>query len=302
MRKSLLVFLALLTFSAVLFAQYGDEKKIEFTITGGYGIGTLNGTSAYADTWGPAGALDLVNEGTAIALTNKNTFTLGASFSYFITPNFGIQLGGAYFGPKADVTSDWTWDWTTGILSDSKSGSFAVTEAKMTSIPLYLNLVGRYQAANFDLYASGGPTIYFNKFNADANAIYSDTAYFGWAQFIDYFFVPLTIPETSWTGFGFNVGGGFDYKFSPSVAFVVDARYYYCPPYKDAAGDFFKWTWVPGTYSGEPYYYDARSWGLTLFDDWDFSSGYNAYMEARTSTLTFNPSFFTITGGFKFFF
>jgi opacity protein-like surface antigen len=296
MRKSLLVLCALLLFSAALFAQY-DEKKIEFSILGGYGLGSLKGLSNYADTWDYF-LIDQFNESTAINLANKNTFTLGANFSYFFTPNIGIQLGGAFFSPKADVTSDWHFDWH-AITSqhDTQDGSFSMTEAKMTSIPLYLNLIGRYDTGSFSIFGSAGPTIYFNKFNADASSIWGDT-YTWWVfQWLDYFQIPVQIPETSWTGFGFNAGAGFDIKFSPSVAFTVEGRYFYCQ-----SKELF-WTWVPGTYSGLPYTYNGGAAGL--FNNWVFTdAGLNGAggPASKTTSLIIKPSFFSISGGFKFFF
>lgn len=297
MRKSLLVFCALLLFSAALFAQY-DEKKIEFSILGGYGLGSLNGMSSYADTWNSHLVTEF-NESTAINLANKNTFTLGASFAYFFTPNIGIQIGGAFFSPKADVTSDWHFDWTAPAAgaSDSQDGSFAMTEAKMTSIPLYLNLIGRYDMGSFSIFGSAGPTIYFNKFNADSSSVwggtYIDYYWWGYYQYMDYFEIPVQIPETSWTGFGFNAGVGFDIKFSPSVAFTVEGRYFYCPNKE------FFWTWIPGTYSGLPAAYDGGGWDVTLSDAYLNGTDGPA---SKTTSLIIKPSFFSISGGFKFFF
>jgi len=299
MRKSLLALCALLLFSAaLLFAQY-DEKKSEFTILGGYGLSSLNGVSNYSDTWN-AFYVSPFNQAAAISLANKNTFTLGASFAYFFTPNVGIQLGGAYFSPKADVTSSWSFNWTaTTSQSDSQSGDFPATQAKMTSIPLCLNLIGRYDMGSVSIFASAGPAIYFNKFNADAYSILGGSSiWYSW-QWLDYFQIPVTIPDTSWTGFGFDAGLGFDIKFSPSVAFTVEGRYFYCPS-KD-----FSWAWVSGTYSGQPYYYDGRAAGFTWFDNWIFAdSDLNGAggPASKTTTLTVKPSFFSISGGFKFYF
>ena len=288
MKKALLVFVALLTLTAGLFAQYGygNEKQIEFFVTGGYGLGSLNGTSEYADTWS-AYILNPVNESDLITLQNKNSFSLGIGLTYYLSPNFGIQIGGGYFAPKADVFSDWNinWHWTSSGETFSDAGSWdAIAEgAKLTSIPLYLNLVGRYDTGTFGLYASAGPAVFFNNFSADSSSIYGDYGLLWIFEFIDWFDIPVFIPETKWTGFGFDAGAGFDIKFSPSVAFVVDARYFYC-----GKKDLF-WTFQPGTYSGFngilEYTYDD----LTGADE-------------HIGPLSVNPSFFSITGGLKLFF
>jgi opacity protein-like surface antigen len=288
MKKSLLVFLAVLAFSAALFAQYTEEKKIEFSIMGGYGLGSLDGTSMYSDDWGTFW-VPTIHEQTDIALTNKNTFSLGANISYFFTPNFGIQFGGGYFAPKADVNAAYTFHWENAWHPDETvTGSWPVTEgAKLTSIPLYLNLIAKYNAGTFGVYATAGPTLFIEKFNADSYSIYGDDIWSGW--YLDYFQIPITIPDTSWTGFGFNVGAGVELNISPSVAFVVEARYFYAPK-KD-----FAWTWVTGIYNGIDYTYDGGD-----FQNWHYTDFSTA--ESKTTVLTVNPSFFTIMGGFKFFF
>jgi len=285
MRKSLLALCALLLFSAALFAQY-DETKTEFALTGGYALGNLAATSAYSDTWGPYNYLQSVNENTAISLANKNSFTLGANLSYFFTPNIGIQIGGAYFAPKGDVTSDWnfTWNWY-GYDSVSDNGSFAMTQGKLTTIPIYLNLIAKYRMGSVEIFGTAGPTIFFNSFEATASSIYGDSYYYGFGQMVDFFEIPIQIPKTTWTGFGFNAGAGIDFKFSPSVALTLEARYFYC------AAKELSWTWTTGTYSSFEY---------GNFQDWtynDFSAA-----ESLTTTLKVNPSFFSFSGGFKFYF
>jgi len=289
MRKSLLVLCALLLFSAALFAQYG-EPKVEFSIMGGYGLGSLNGTSSYADDWSTFW-VPTIHEGTDIALTNKNAFALGANISYFFTPNLGIQIGGGYFAPSADVTANYDFEWSNIWHNETVTGTWpaAATEPKLTSIPLYLNLIAKYRSPSFSVYGTAGPTLFIDKFNADAFSIYGWDVFNG--AFLDYFQVPITIPETSWTTFGFNVGAGIEINLSPSVALVVEGRYFYAPK-KD-----FAWTWVPGTYDGVPYTYDGGA-SNGYFNGWTFTDWSDS--EAKTTVLTVNPSFITIMGGFRF--
>ncbi len=293
MKKALLVFVALLTLTAGLFAQYGygDEKRIEFSITGGYGLSSLEGQSSYNAVWGSFHALDTVDEYSLFDMQKKNTFTLGASLSYFFSPNFGIQLGGAFFAPKSDIYSDWdfVFNWY-GYSDYSDSGSFDLTQGKLTSIPLYINLIGKYRMGSIDLFVSGGPTLFINKFEADATGIFGASLYnsywWGWEQFVDFFAIPTFIDE-SWTGFGFNVGGGIDIRFSPSMAFTVEARYFY-----SASKELF-WTWQTGTY--DPFYFGFPEMSGWTFDDL-------SYADENTTSLTIKPSFFSFSGGFKFFF
>jgi opacity protein-like surface antigen len=288
MKKALLVLFSLLILSAGLFAQYGDEKRIEFSILGGYGIGSLNGTSFYSDSWGDFFTDDIF-ESTDIILTNKNTFSFGANFSYFFTPSVGVQIGGGYFAPKADIAAEYLFDWSSSFFGDSDtvSGTWGTTDgAQLTSIPIYLNLVARYRGSSFSVYGTAGPTLFINKFTADSYSIFGAEYFF--ALFLDYFQIPLMISE-SWTAFGFNVGAGFQYDFSPSVGFLVEGRYFFAPK-KD-----FLWTWETGTYSGVPYSYAGG-----YFNNWIFTD-FSDFMDL-TSPLTVNPSFFTIMGGFTFHF
>jgi len=289
MRKSLLVLCALLLFSAALFAQY-DEKKIEFSLTGGYALGNLAATSDYADTW-HVFLLNPVNESTAITMANKNSFTLGANFSYFFSPNFGIQVGGAYFASKPPITSDWAinWHWTSSGSTYNDSGSWDATQGNLTSIPIYLNLIGKYRMDVVDIFATAGPTLYINSYDAMAHSIYGDQFSFIIWQWIDWFDVPLEIAKTNWTAFGFNAGAGFDIHVSPSVALTVEGRYFYCPK-KD-----FVWHWIPGTYDG----YNGIFTGW-IYSEADFNG--TGMAASKTTVLTVNPSFFSISGGFKFFF
>jgi len=286
MIKSLWVLCALLFFSAALFAQY-DETKSEFSLTGGYALGNLAATSAYFEAWSYY-YLDSVSANTAIAMANKNSFTLGANFSYFFTPNVGIQIGGAYFAPTGDVTSDWNFAyyWYEDEWVNSDNGSFAMTQGKLTSIPIYLNLIAKYRMGSVEIFGTAGPTISFNSFEATASSIHGDSVYYGGGyQLLDFFEIPIQIPKTSWTALGFNVGAGIDFRFSPSVALTLEARYFYC------AAKELSWTWIPGSYSS--FYYG-------LFHD----SNYTDFSkeENLTTTLKVNPSFFSFSGGFKFYF
>jgi opacity protein-like surface antigen len=291
MRKSLLVLCALLLLSAAVFAQY-DDKKIEFSLTGGFAMASLAATSQYADTWDYF-LLDPVNESTTITMANKNSFTLGASFAYFFTPNFGVQIGGAYFGAKPAITSDWAidWRWTTTGITYNDSGSWAATQGNLSTIPIYLNLIGKYKTGSFDIFASAGPTLYINSFDGTARSIYGGAFVWWIFEWIDWFDVALDIPKTSWTSFGFNAGGGFDLYISPSIALTVDARYFFCPK-----KDLF-WHWGAGAYEGFNGNFNRTFTDIFFNDPSDPISAANL-----TTALKVNPSFFSIGGGFKFFF
>jgi hypothetical protein len=63
-------------------------------------------------------------------------------------------------------------------------------------------------------------------------------------QNIDALPVRLTIPNTSWTAVGADIGASLNVRLADAVGLRAEARYFYCPPKR------FTWTPAIGTYDG----------------------------------------------------
>jgi hypothetical protein len=83
---------------------------------------------------------------------------------------------------------------------------------------------------------------------------------------------------------GVNPGAGFGVKFSPSLALVVEARYFFCPK-KDLV-----WMIATGTYDGIFY---------TTIKGVNFDAGDAEFVAGNTTTFQVNPSFFMVAAGIK---
>jgi opacity protein-like surface antigen len=292
---SLAILLVFITFSL---AQTADERKFELNLLGGFALSQLDGTSIYSDSWS-LGSYD-ITEDTDLAVKAKGSASFLGFFSFYVMPNFGFQVGFGYLQPKIDTESSFAYTYNDTVENANWTG-----DSNLSVIPLSFNLIGRYESGNFGLYASGGGTLFMNKFNADS------FVGFGWGEYsyyclyiwiwpyyyyvcyydydIDAFKIPVQIEDTSWTAFGGNIGAGFDYKIAQNIALVVDARYYFCPKKE------FDWEWQPGTYTSI-FYEEFTSYNLSqsLFDALE--------VDTKTTSLTVNPSFFIFSAGIKILF
>ena len=269
----------------------GTASPLEIGLFGGFGLSSVKGTSVYADNW-TFHYLTSVTETTNIAGTSKNAVSFGGSLSYFFSPNIGVQLAGGYF--KADVpttasfTFIYTWSSSVGGGGDNKSTSWSGT-GSLSVIPLSLNVVGRFGEGSMKFYVFGGPTMYFNSFQAASTVGYGDSLYYVSGiyayQYVDAFAIPAQIPQTSWSAFGGDIGAGVSFQVASGVAIGLDARYYLCGS-KD-----FSWTFVPGTGSYTGLFYQ----NLTE----TFGSDLNTALASKTTTFKVNPSFFAIGLGIK---
>ena len=268
----------------------GSGGGMEISLFGGYGLTSVKGASNYADIWNYQ-YLSSVSENTDISGTSKGGMFFGGSFSYFFTPNLGIQLSGGYLKSDvptvADFSFSYTWAASVGGGTFNKTASWAGT-GSLSVIPVSLNLVGRFGEGALKISASAGPTIFLNSFQATSNVGWGTTWY--WIdglyanQAVDALAIDAAIPKTSWSGFGFNAGLDATFMFSESLGFFVGARYYYCAP-KDLP-----WTMVPGTYDGIFY---------TTITGVQYSSQNASDTADLTTAFKVNPSFFQITGGIK---
>jgi opacity protein-like surface antigen len=270
-----------------LFAQEAP-KKWDVCLMVGPGFASATGGSQFSRTWAFY-YLSPINETTAITPAGKSAFALTAAISYYFSPNFGVQVGTGFLTRGNTVASDWNlnWHWTDTDEAFSDDGSFPDTRSRLTTVPLFANIIGRYRLGMFKVFGSAGPAVYFNSFKADAFSIYADSFYsnqpWGWEQAFDAFQVSLRT-DTSWVSLGFNAGAGLDIRISRRATFAIEARYFSSPA-KDL-----DWGWTTGTYDG-------------IYGIW---SGYSLSVAAAQAALGMttaqrvNPSLFSIMGGFRF--
>lgn len=260
-------------------------SNLEIGLFGGLAMTSVKGTTQYGDLWSEYW-LTNVDESETVTGTSKNGMYFGASASYFFSPSFGIQLSGGYLKSDvptaADFTMVWTWSSQVGGGSYNDGASWTGT-GSLSVMPICVNLIARFGSGALDAYISGGPTLFSNSFQAATTFGYGVSNYSPTSQQIDIIPVAADIPKTSWTAFGGNAGAGLGFKFSTSLALVVEARYFFCPK-KDLT-----WMLAPGTYDGI----------LSTIKGWNFAAGDAEYMAGNMTTFQVNPSFLLIAAGIK---
>jgi len=290
MKKSWIIVCALLVLAASLVAQDG-YKKFELGIFGGYGLPQLQADSQYSSAWSED-LLQSVNEETVISAQAKNAFAMGGSAAYFFTPNIGLQLSAGYFNPQVATSGNFTFRYTFAGASEVQEDHTWTGGGTLNTVPLSLDVVGKVGLGPVELYASAGATLFRNSFEADNFVGWGASFEFVWYapvdQYVDAFQIPVRIENTSWTAFGGNFGLGVNVKVIPALGLFLDGRYYFCPAKE------MSWQWQAGTYTGlnNPNGY---------FTDWVITDANLAPFQAMTTTLKVNPSFFSVTAGFKLF-
>ena len=287
MKKCLLALGVLLIAGMGLCAQ-DSQTKWDVSLMGGLGFGPADGGSSFARTWS-FHYLDPIDETTAITPAGKSGLALTADIAYYFSANIGVQVGAGLFTRRNTIGSDWTldWNWTDTAEEFSDSGSNPSTRSRSTTIPVFVNLVGRCRMGVFEVFGAAGPTVYFNSFKADALSIYADSNYntfwWGWEQAFDAFQIPLRL-DKSWVGFGFNAGAGLNIHVSRAAAFTVEAHYFGCPA-KDLS-----WDWTPGTYNGQ----------YGVWNNYSLSTAAAQEAMGQTTALRIKPSVLAIMAGFRY--
>jgi hypothetical protein len=288
MKRSWLAACLLLGLAAWLPAQDGF-KRFELGLFGGYGLTRFQAGSVYSAEWS-ADLLQSVKEETVISVKSKNASTLGGSLAYFFTPNIGLQLSGATFSPDVTTNGSFTFRTTFAGASEVQEDHAWTGGGTMNTTPLSLDVVGRYALGAVEVYGSAGVTLFRNSFEADNFIGWGSTFEFVWYvwvdQYVDAFQIPIRIEKTSWTAFGGNLGAGVSFRVIPALGLFVDGRYFYCPARE------LGWKWQAGTYTGlnNPYGY---------FTSWEITDADLASSQKVMTTLKVNPSFFSVTAGFK---
>jgi len=282
-----LLILLVLTFSA--FGQSEFKPRFELHAMGGYGLSQFKGDSVYSYEWSYE-LLQSVMEDTVVSAKAQGGFFLTGGASFFFHPNFGIQIGGGYSSFNVTTTGSFTFAWqsteASGVNTEEASW---VGDGKMTSVPLYLNIVGKFRLDRVNVFLTAGPTLYLNSFEANSFVGFGDTYYtiiepYAY-QWVDAFQIPVSIPRTTWQSFGANFGLGIDFEVSPGVAITAEARYFLIPKENLA------WQWIPGTYDSIFY---------NNFTGWEYTAEDLADYQAEMTTLEIKPSFFSFTVGLRF--
>jgi hypothetical protein len=309
MRKHMIClagFVLALSVAAAAQPLLSDPPKrfpLEIGLYGGFSLSQIKGTTNYQDQWG-YNLLRNVNEQTAIATNAKTGFGGGGEISYYFSPNFGIQALFSYskFDVPNTATCTFAWTWTDGT-SYSKTTTLPppqpgvtnpVNPGSFSSLPLSLNVVGRFGSGRLDAVFSAGATIFMNSFTQNSFLGYGvttisqnpDSTY---TQYVDALKVGLTIPSGAMkkTIFGANFGAGFTFMFSDMIGIRADVRYYYAPE------QVLSWDFVLGNSDGV-FFSDIKNEPFTADDIQLLKETTNTF------TMRVNPSFIHITLGLVF--
>jgi opacity protein-like surface antigen len=289
MRKVLLgLGLCLLASSAGL-GQWGGVSEFGFKGFLGFSLAQTKGVSQYGDIWN--GKIESnIEEYADINYKADNGIAFGGALSYMFTPNFGLELGGALFSQNVPNDTSAQWAFSSAGTDYGEQYEFS-GEGKLTTLPIFINLVGRFSRGLMDFNISGGPALYLNTAEATATGLYGDhlwwlTVYW-WGtettELIDFFPLAMEIPSTRWTGFGFNAGGSVDFNVSPTMALFLEIRYFFSPPKN------LSWRYIPGIYDGK----------RGKLPDWDIYPFQADYAGEITTPYKANPSFFLFSAGIK---
>jgi opacity protein-like surface antigen len=288
MKKPFLGLLILLAFSLAALAQNEFLPRFELHGMGGYGLSQFKGDSIYSYEWSYE-LLQSVKEDTLVSMKAKGGLVLTGGASFFFHPNFGIQIGGGYFSSNVPNTGSFTFAWQStedpSVITEEATWD---GDGKMTTIPLFLNFVGKFRLDRVNVFLTAGPTLYLNSFESNSFVGFGDSystiiePYL--YQWVDAFQIPVSIPKTSWKSFGANFGLGIDFEVSPGVAITAEGRYFLIPK------ESLVWQWIPGTY--DSIFYDN-------FTGWEYTEDDLADFQKEMTTLEVKPSFFSFALGIR---
>lgn len=274
-------------FSGLLSAQIQRPVNKPFKIEVGINFGSTLGysitESAYTDAWDGYDVFNVTETGN-ITSELSTPLSFGGNVSLITNMGIGVQFALDY-NMNSDITGLSTYN---VIHSDhytyydrQNSSEWDVTgTAKM--MVLSLNFIYKYQGGMFcPWFAAGGS--YFSG-NIEASSLVGWGFEDPWYDF-DYLDFTVDVNEDL-SGVGFNVGGGFDIHFTPSVAFTVEARYFILKKHElnwatDAGGQHKSYIWEVTYTINNP-------------------SNIEDNMNDLIDSFEFNPSFPKIAAGFKF--
>ena len=189
------------------------DRSFEIGIWGGLMPSRLLGTTTHQEAWSSF-LLNAISEKTIITSKPNSGLAAGGFFSLFFTPHLGLQLLAGY--SQVDIPSgssfDFAWRWTDGT-GDAKTTNWTGS-GSLTRLPISLNVVLREGAGRFTVEFSGGLTYFLNTFSENAVFGYGVMKILSFdqgpggtmTQTVDALPVRLTIPATTWSAVGGNIG------------------------------------------------------------------------------------------------
>jgi hypothetical protein len=269
-------------------AETGDRPTpmMEFGLNGGMAFTSFTGASGnYGTTWS-YGLFSSLGESGSINGPVKNPISLGASFTYYVTPNIGLRLK-ADFQTKQTIqsgTSNYRLAYTimstsSGVLTNdySTSGEYSV-------MPISFNGIYRFSAGtNVNLFVTAGASYFTGKFNLASTFGYAWSWWVGNVNYLDYFSIPVSVNK-SLSGIGFNAGAGLEFQLGGSFGLVLEADYFGGPSTAE------KWRVHAGSYpSGSG---SSVSFTIPASAESDFS-------DYIAPAVNIKLSFFKIVAGIK---
>lgn len=260
----------------------------EIVIRGAYTTGYTTNDQSYTDSFSQ-GILDSATSTGRVTSELEKPLGFDGAFNYFLIGGLGIQLRFDYnlksnFTDASKSTFELNWTWGSG-------GSYTeqeewLVEGDVTLMIISGNLIYKVKDAGmFAPFFSGGASYYSGKLKANTTGAYATTWVISPYRYIDYFDLPAHL-DTSFSGIGFNGGGGIDILFSDNVGLTIDARYFVLKKVEE------KWQISPGTYNSN------ISTGFTLTINQEEAD----YLEEGINPFELSTSFFKVSAGLKFMF
>ncbi|MGB6339787.1 MAG: outer membrane beta-barrel protein [Candidatus Aminicenantaceae bacterium] len=215
--------------------QEARPTRMEIAFGGSYTSGYSINSVSYSDSFSE-GSLERANENGTITQGLEKPMGFYGSFNFFLTQGLGIELR-LDINSSANYTSSsmsnyrLSWEWSDGRSSDTTK-QWDIQGGGVSSLTVFSgNLMYKVRTGGFFApFFSGGVSYYSGSLNKASTFVGYGTT---WAiedfqfitRYIDFFDIPATL-EASFSGIGFNVGGGADLQFSRSLALNIDARYF----------------------------------------------------------------------------
>jgi len=276
-------------------SQEVHPTRFEIALGGSYTSGYSINNVSYSDSFSEGGLERATENGTITHGLDKPMGFYG-SFNFFLTQGLGIEVrldmnSSANFTTSSMSDYRLAWEWSSGV-SDTYEKQWEIQGGGISSLTVFSgNLFYKVRSGGlFAPFFSGGVSYYSGSLNKASTFVgYGMTwTVDNWpyvTRYIDFIDVPATL-EASFSGIGFNVGGGADVQFSRSLALNIDARYFMLKNVEE------RWQVHAGTYPAN--FHDG--WSRVLSEQ-------NALaLQESITPVEIKTSFFKISLGLKLMF